>query len=306
MAWGDVDGDQDADLFVGSSAGWPSTLYLNHGTNGLLPSAQPAFYEHIESEDMGAVFLDVDQDGDLDLYVGSGSVECEPGDIQLTDRLYLNDGSGEFTDATSSWLPDLRISTGPVAPADYDRDGDLDLFIGGRSVPGAYPTAPQHALLENRGDHYVNVLNDQTPALKDAGMVVAALWTYSDQDEWPDLMLATDWGPIRLFINNRGQLEEKTVEAGLSEELGWWSSLISGDFDADGDLDYIAGNTGLNSKYHPSKKKPAMIYYGDFGDGNMRIVEAKKGSTPDSLLPVRGKSCSSQSHAFCGREVQDL
>ena len=298
MAWGDVDGDQDPDLYVGEGAGWPSMLYINHGKQGLIPRPQAAFEKHLQSEDMGSLFLDVDRDGDLDLYVGSGGVECEANDALLKDRLYLNDGRGNFSDASAQWLPELRNSTGPVSAADFDRDGDLDLFVGARSVPGAYPTNPRHALLENKGTHFEDVIWQKAPELQNSGMIASAIWTYSDADEWPDLMLATDWGPIRHFRNESGKFIETTVEAGLSQTKGWWSSLSSGDFDQDGDLDYIAGNTGLNTKYHPSFEKPTMIYYGDFGDGQKRIVEAKKGGPEGALLPVRGKSCSSKAMPF--------
>ena len=299
MAWGDVDGDGDDDLFLGEGTDWMGVLFLNQGDINpgewqFEVQPQVALARDAAYEDSAATFLDANGDGHLDLYVGSGSVECEAGDEQLRDRLYLGDGTGQFDAAPEAWLPDLRISTGAVAANDFDQDGDIDLVVCGRSVPGAYPLAPKHALLRNEGDHFANVLDEVAPEFANAGMITAAVWADMDGDGWDDLLIATDWGPVRLFLNQRGKLVEATETAGLNQWTGWWQCLASADLDGDGDVDLVAGNFGLNTKYQASSAKPVLAYYGAYGDaeGDRRnFIEASYEG--EVLFPVRGKSCSS-------------
>ncbi len=290
LAWADVDGDGDLDFYIGRPSGTAGSLFL-HSDNGFRETRFPCFEEDAACEDMAPLFLDVDGDGDADLFVVSGGVECEPGDAVLRDRLYINDGNGFFSRAPEESLPDLRHSGGPAAAADFDRDGDLDLFVGGRVTPGRYPQTPGSVLLRNDGGRFVDVTAELAPDLATAGMITAAIWSDADNDGWIDLLLGVEWGPVRLFRNDQGILREITEAAGLEEISGWWNSLAAGDIDNDGDIDYAVGNFGLNTKYDASPEKPARIYYGDFdGSGRPQIIEAKfSGST---LLPVRGKSCS--------------
>ena len=297
MAWGDVDGDGDDDLFLGEGTDWMGMVYLNQGGLRFEPLPQVALARDAQYEDSAATFFDANGDGQLDLYVGSGSVECEAGDEQLRDRLYLGDVAGKFEAAPEGWLPDLRISTGAIAASDFDHDGDVDLVVCGRSIPGAYPLAPQHALLRNEGDRFTNVLDKVVPALADAGMITAAVWADVDGDGWDDLVIATDWGPVRLFLNQEGRLVEATEAAGLQKWTGWWQSLACADLDGDGDVDFVAGNFGLNTKYKASPTKPVLAYYGEYGTdsdtggGQRNFVEASYEG--EVLFPVRGKSCSS-------------
>lgn len=295
LAWGDFDADGDEDFFLGGSTGSPGQLYRNEGNGqfALLPSA--ALAAHTKAEDLGALFFDADRNGTLDLYVVSGGVECDPDDASLRDRLYLNDGKGAFSAAPAGTLPHLTDSGSAVVAADYDRDGDLDLFVAGRVVPGAYPVTPKSRLLRNDSiptkPRFVDITAD-TPGLLKAGLLSSALWSDANGDGWVDLLLASEWGPIKLFLNNKGTLKEATEEAGLSDHLGWWKGLASRDLDGDGDLDYVATNQGLNTPYQASAENPELMFYGDFeGTGKARIVEAK--FEGKHCYPRRGFSCSS-------------
>lgn len=288
MTWADVDGDGDRDGFLGGSAGYAGQLLRNNGGQF---SIEKIAADDAESEDIAAVFFDADKDGDNDLYVVSGSVEKEPGDAVYRDRLYLNDGKGGFANAPEGALPGLRDSGGCVAAADFDQDGDQDLFIGGRSIPGRYPETPASRLLINTGDaRFI----EQTPdALATSGLTTAAVWSDADGDGWLDLLVTHEWGPVKLFLNDtKGSLSDATEAAMLSKLLGWWNGIAAGDVDGDGDIDYAVTNYGLNTKYKASESKPALLYYGDFdGTGKPHLVEAKyEGS---KALPRRGFSCSS-------------
>jgi len=239
---------------------------------------------------MGSVFFDADGDHDLDLYVVSGGVEGEVDSDAFQDRLYLNDGTGEFSE--SQTLPDMRFSGSCVNACDYDRDGKLDLFVGGRLVPGAWPEGPRSALLKNNGQGFDDVTLQTAPELMDCGMVTGAIWSDVDGDQWIDLMVTTEWGPVRLFRNKEGKLIEQTQNAELGERRGWYNSICGGDIDNDGDTDFVVGNWGLNSKYKATPESPAVLFYGDFeGNGKKRIVEAK--FEDGVCLPRRGLSCSS-------------
>lgn len=292
LACGDVDNDGDLDLFVGEASSWMGMLYLNQGNFQFEPSPQLAFAQDGAAEDRAAVFLDANGDGNLDLLVGSGSVEQAPGSEVYRDRLYLGDGKGGFVRAADTWMPDLRMSTGVMAATDYDRDGDVDVFVGARSIPGEYPRAPEHALLRNEGDLFANVIELVAPTISLAGMVTDAVWADVNADGWEDLVVATDWGPIRLYLNREGKLVEATDDAGLASWTGWWQSVACADIDNDGDLDLVAGNFGLNTKYKASLAKPVLAYYGEYGSsGKKNFIEAKYEN--DTLFPIRGRSCSS-------------
>ena len=185
-----------------------------------------------------------------------------------------------------------------MAAADFDRDGDLDLFVGGRAVPGQYPVAPSSRLLINSGGTFQPASPEVIPGTDRLGMVTGALWSDPDNDGWQDLLLTVEWGPVRLFKNAGGKLVDQTAAAGLGERLGWWNGIAGGDIDGDGDIDYLVTNNGLNSKYKATAERPALIYYGDFDDtGTAHIVEAKYDPS-GKILPRRGFSCSKNAMPF--------
>jgi len=302
IAWGDVDNDGDDDVFVGGSAGQAGTLFINQSDGRFLAVSGP-WLDHEAREDMAALWIDVDADGFLDLYVGSGSVEFEQGDVDLADRLYLNNGDGSFRHAPPGSLPQAAHASAAIAAADFDQDGDLDLFIGGRVVPGEYPLSPDSQLLRNDGGIFNDVTDEFAPALRKAGLVTGALWSDVDDDGDADLFVTVEWGPIRLFRNESGYLEDVTAESGLAELTGWWNGITSVDIDNDGDLDYVVTNVGLNTKYAASIDKPAILYYGDFGGARgANLIEAQW--EDETVFPVRGLSCSSNAMPFIADEFK--
>ncbi len=288
VAVADVDGDGDEDLFVGGAAGQGGVLWVQR--EGAWKPIESPFAVDSMSEDMGVVFFDADGDRDLDLYVVSGGVEAAVGSRLYRDRLYLNQGSLRFQRAPEGSLPLKFLSGSCVVAGDYDRDGDLDLFVGGRTIPGQYPLAAPNQLLRNDGGRFVDV-SETVPGLGDSGIVTSALWTDPDGDGWLDLMVAHHWGAIALFGNRQGRLGDVSERVGLSGRRGWWNGISGTDWDQDGDMDYLVSNLGRNTKYHGNPEHPSVIYYGDVdGSGVSRIVEAK--FEGEIVYPERGKSCS--------------
>ncbi len=306
LAVSDVNGDGLDDLFCGGAAGQGGRLFIQQTDQPFRALENPPWMAHADTEDMGALFFDADRDGDTDLYVASGSNEWEPGDLHYADHLYLNHtkpgAAVAFAEAPADSLPDLRHSGSCVCGADFDRDGDVDLFVGSRSVPGQYPLTPDSVLLRNDstsgGVKFTDATDDLSPGLKKAGLVTGALWSDADGDGWTDLLVTCEWGPVRLFMNMRGKFVEQTEAAGLSARTGWWNGVTGVDADGDGDMDYAALNAGLNTKYgHPTAEKAAVLYRDDMdGNGVFDLVEAK--CSAEGELPVRGRSCSSNAMPF--------
>ena len=295
VAWGDANGDGYPDLFFAGAAGHGSALYLNDGHGHYARSRQQQPWDDtIEREAMSALFLDVNRDGAMDLLVTSGSVEVDKTSELLRSHLYLNNGSGKFTEAPATQFKGPLISASVVCGADFEHTGALGVFIGGRVVPGEYPSTPESALLANRDGNLIDVTDEACPALRKCGMVTAALWTDTDGDGWADLLVTGEWMSLRLFHNNgNGTFTETTAEAGFSDQTGWWNSLTAADVNNDGAIDYIAGNVGLNTKYHANKDHPAGIFYVDVEkNGKYEVIESEYEG--DKLFPVRGRSCSSR------------
>ena len=308
VAVGDVNGDSVPDVYHGRAHGAKRAVYVNAGKGTMrVGSVLP----DTKYEDMGVLFFDADSDGDNDLYCVSGGVECEPDSELLRDRLYLNDGKGKFTRAVNA-LPDLRDSGSVVCAADYDRDGDLDLFVGGRVIPGSYPVTPKSRLLVNQSSAqqvaFVDATSIHAEALFESGLVTGAVWSDADADGWIDLLVTHEWGPVKLFRNEPAAdggrvLVDRTREAGLHARLGWWNGIAACDFGSDGDMDYVVTNFGLNTQYKASDKKPELLYYGDFdATGKSHILEAK--FEADKCFPRRGLSCSSHAMPFVRDKVK--
>ena len=297
VALGDVDGDGRDDLWIGGAAGQAGSL-LRAGADGKFTAIDGPWRDDAECEDLGACFVDFDRDGDLDLYVASGGVEAGERTELLRDRLYVNDGRGVFSLAAADAVPDLRDSSSCVAAADYDRDGDVDLFVGTRVVPGRFPQSGPSRLLRNEGGRFVDVAAEVAPLLRDAGMVSSAVWTDVDNDGFVDLVVAAQWQPLRVLHNDHGvRLVDHTQKLGLHELRGQWNGIAAGDLDGDGDIDLVATNLGLNTKYKATPQKPLKLYARDFdGNGTFDVVESK--AAADGELPVRGLSCSSQAMPF--------
>ncbi|HEY8485585.1 MAG TPA: VCBS repeat-containing protein [Longimicrobiales bacterium] len=264
IAVGDVDGNGLDDVYLGTDRGFAKELFLQTSPGRFTRQTLPGDTDY---EDMGALFFDADGDGDLDLYVVSGGAFIA-GDGLYQDRLYLNDGKGRLVRAEDA-LPRENASGSSVVAADYDGDGDLDLFVGGRIVPGKYPLPARSYLLRNDSRpggpvRFTDVTDEVAPGLAEVGLVTSALWSDYDNDGDPDLIVAGEWMPLTFFRNDGGRFTNATATTGLGDTRGWWNSLAAGDFDHDGDVDYVAGNRGLNSRFKASPDRPFRVYAADF------------------------------------------
>jgi enediyne biosynthesis protein E4 len=259
IAVGDVNGDKLEDFYIGGASASEGCFYLQT-PQGVFQ--RKPFAQHIQSEDMGVLLFDANGDDLNDLYVVSGGAENQQGTDAQQDRLYINDGKGGFTYAIDA-IPDTKASGSCVVANDFDRDGDLDLFVGGRVTPGKYPMPCRSYLLQNDGKgRFTDVTQVVAPDLVNPGMVTSALWTDFDNDNMSDLVVAGEFMPLRFFRNVKGRLSE--IKSGVENKSGWWNSIAAGDFDEDGDIDYVAGNLGLNSRFKASEKEPLCIYAKDF------------------------------------------
>ncbi len=261
----DVDGDGRTDIFLGGNKGEAATFYKQGSDGQFQKIDQPAFKADKSSLDTNSTFFDADNDGDLDLYVCSGGNEFPNSSSSLKDRLYVNNGKGVFV-KSDQWLPTNRYeNSSAVAPADYDGDGDMDLFVGIRAKPFNYGEPCNGYLLKNNGNgQFVEVGEDVAPELRNLGMITDAEWFDYDQDGDSDLIMVGDWMPLTLFENNNGKLVNKTNEVGFSRTNGFWNTLDIADIDKDGRLDIVAGNLGENTRLRASEDKPVSMYVEDF------------------------------------------
>lgn len=272
LAVGDIDGNGLDDIIAGAAISYSPVALLQKSDGSfsqkkILPGAD---YSSKQGDDRGVCLFDADADGDLDIYVASGGYETTPNSTRYQDILYLNNGRGNFSVDTVA-LPKNLTSKSCVRVADYDNDGDLDVFIAGRVEPGHYPKAVSSFIYRNDTKNGVIKFTDVSASvakpLVNIGLVCDAVWTDFDNDGWQDLVLAGEWMPVTFIKNNKGNFENITASTNMAGKKGWWTSIVPGDFDNDGDIDYIVGNLGLNSFFKASDQYPASIYAKDF-DGN--------------------------------------
>ncbi|MDN5213638.1 VCBS repeat-containing protein [Fulvivirgaceae bacterium BMA12] len=302
LAKADVNGDGLEDIFVGGGAGQPAQLLFGQ-KNGRFKSKEISEFLRDKSfEDTGACFFDADNDGDEDLYVVSGSYEFDENAGLLRDRLYINTGNGNYV--KSGQLPDIRQAGSVVCAADFDKDGDVDLFVGGRVIPGKYPYAPSSYLLINSDGKFSDLTEQLAPQIQSIGMVTDATWSDIDNDNDLDLIVTGEWMGIEVFINDAGQLVSDELYTGLSTARGWWNKILTADIDQDGDKDIVAGNLGLNYKFHASRDKPFHVYTNDFDhNGTEDIVLAKY--YMEKQVPVRGKQCTAAQMPFLNEKFKE-
>ena len=299
----DVNNDGLDDLFIGGALGQSGVLYTQKPNGNFVESLSQPWTQDKDSEDLGALFLDVDGDSDLDLYITSGGSEYAQGNKLLKDRLYINDGLGVFTKNEKA-LPNIYESTICVKSSDIDKDGDLDLFIGTRVKSGQYGFPASSYILINNNGVFSKASDAQAIDLNSIGMVTDAVFSDIDKDGDEDLLIVGEWMEIKVLENNNGTFTNSSEEFGLNNTRGLWWSVTASDIDNDGDDDYIVGNFGLNSKFKASKEHPFKVYVNDFdGNGTNDVVLAK--FYKDDYVPMRGRECTSQQMPYVAEKFKD-
>ena len=298
---GDVNNDGKDDFYIGGALGQAGQLFIQ-ASKGFLKVKNQAFTDDARYEDMESLFVDIDNDGDNDLYVVSGGSEFTERSESLTDRLYLNDGKGGFSRTKSSDLKDYTISGKSVTKIDFDKDGDNDIIVGNRIKPQKYPLSDPSLIYENVNGTLRNVTAMIAPDFENFGIVNKVITTDFNNDGWDDFIAVGEWTPIGIFLNEKGTFRAISKESNLDNEKGWWYSIIETDVNKDGNKDYIIGNVGLNYKYHVDSEKPLRIYAGDF-DLNGTQDDVLSYKFKGNFVPARGKECSTQQMPFISKKT---
>ncbi|TKD63406.1 FG-GAP-like repeat-containing protein [Flavobacterium sp. ASW18X] len=297
LSVGDLNGDGLDDFYIGAANKYPGGLFYQKQDGSFEQQKFKLLLEDRMHEDIGSLIFDANNDGYNDIYIVSGGNEFKPGSPLLQDRLYINQGDGTFVKNKNA-LPRITESGSRVYAADFDKDGDLDLFVGGRLIPGNYPYPSNSYLLENiskgKNVRFVNSTPKLAPELTRIGLVTSAQWADFDKDGWQDLAVTGEWMGIKVFKNAKGNgFKEVTNDLGLEDTVGWWFSLKADDIDNDGDIDLVAGNLGENYKYKASEDATFDIFLNDF-DGNRTNDIVLSYYNDGEQYPVRGRECSSQ------------
>ena len=297
LAVGDLNNDGKEDYVIGGAIAQATSLYIQQANGTFEKVDVPIFEKDKFYEDLGIQIFDADNDGDQDIYLASGGNEFKSDSQGYEDRFYENKGNLVF-ERNISAIPDTRISGLEVSVSDFDHDGDLDLFVGGRLSPKKYPYPSNSRILENQSTsgniRFVDVTQEKNPMLTNIGLVTTSKWVDIDGDSWEDLVVAGEWMSIRFFKNNEGKsFKEVTEEIYLPDHRGWWYDIEKGDFDNDGDMDLIVGNLGLNYKYQASVEKPFRVYLNDF-DKNATYDIVLSYKSDNTEYTVRGRQCSSE------------
>lgn len=312
LAKADVNGDGLEDIFIGGAVEQSGELWLQRPDGNFQKATQQPWKADAVSEDVNSLFFDSDGDKDLDLYVVSGGNEYESGSPEYQDRLYINDGKGNFQ-RNAMALPLMKDSKMAIAAADFDQDGDIDLFVGGRGKAGFFPLPSQSYLLRNDK----SVFTDITPtALQSMGMVQTAVWADLNGDKYPELICAGDWMSLKVFQNQKGNLMERSASMGLSDTEGLWATLLAADIDNDGDVDLIAGNAGLNNQFKSSAQEPMNIVAADINEDGVidpvwnYFIQGKSYPAPsrdellDQVVSLRKKF--NRYHLYANATIHDI
>ncbi|NMH87671.1 VCBS repeat-containing protein [Flavivirga algicola] len=286
----DVNNDGFEDFYVGGAVNQSGKLFLQKKNETFEEIKQASFLKDKKLEDVASVFFDANGDGFTDLYVVSGGNEFPENASEYQDRLYLNDGKGHFT--KSNTIPRIASSGGCVLPLDYDNDGDIDLFVGGRLVPNRYPASPKSYLLQNNSGVFVDVTSQFAKDLEFMGMVTDAAWQDIDGDSKNELLVVGEWMPISLFQIKEGVFKKTNLPA-FNKTNGWWNTIEAKDIDLDGDVDFVLGNLGENYKFKANEDKPFYVFASDYDKNGTNDVFLAK-DYKDKIVPVRGKECSTE------------
>jgi hypothetical protein len=271
--------------------------------NGFIKSEHPVFNIDAHYEDMEALFIDIDNDNDNDLYIVSGGNEFTERSKSLEDRIYINDGKGNFTRQKTAEIKEYTISGKTVSKIDFDNDGDLDIIVGNRIKPQKYPFHEPSLIYENVNGKFKNITRTIAPEFENFGIVNKVITTDFNNDGWQDFIAIGEWTHVGLFLNNKGTFKDISSKSKLDDEKGWWNSITETDVNNDGLKDYVIGNIGLNIKFKASKEKPLRIYADDFDNNDNHDVVLSY-QYEGRYVPLRGKECSTQQMPLISKKIK--